>query len=337
MEIILKAVSKKIGYTQVLDNINCLFLDGKIYGIVGYNGSGKTMLLRTLAGLVIPTSGTIDFDGKRLHRDISIPPSLGLIIEKPEFLSYMTGLENLKQLAAINKKVSDDTIKEYMRLFELDPESKQTMRRYSLGMKQKIGIIQALMENPDTLILDEPFNALDEKSVLLLRKLLCQRRDEGKLIIVTSHYKDDIEAICDEVIIMQDGTLKKPNDELEATPVNESELPGEESTSQNDILQIGIRKATAGVYDEEGLKFTWSVENIGDYSVSFDKNMIAQIVLNGEDYAFETEAVTLEPGEAYSVDISIPYPVARQNGTNNVKITATTGDTTATYKESFTH
>lgn len=149
MEIILKAVSKKIGYTQVLDNINCLFLGGKIYGIVGYNGSGKTMLLRTIAGLVIPTSGTIDFDGKRLHRDISIPPSLGLIIEKPEFLSYMTGLENLKQLAAINKKVSENTIKEYMRLFELDPESKQTMRRYSLGMKQKIGIIQALMENPD--------------------------------------------------------------------------------------------------------------------------------------------------------------------------------------------
>lgn len=116
MEIILKAVSKKIGYTQVLDNINCLFLDGKIYGIVGYNGSGKTMLLRTIAGLVIPTSGTIDFDGKRLHRDISIPPSLGLIIEKPEFLSYMTGLENLKQLAAINKKVSENTIKEYMLL-----------------------------------------------------------------------------------------------------------------------------------------------------------------------------------------------------------------------------
>lgn len=177
MEIILKAVSKKIGYTQVLDNINCLFLDGKIYGIVGYNGSGKTMLLRTIAGLVIPTSGTIDFDGKRLHRDISIPPSLGLIIEKPEFLSYMTGLENLKQLAAINKKVSENTIKEYMRLFELDPESKQTMRRYSLGMKQKIGIIQALMENPDILILDEPFNALDEKSVLLLRKLLLCRTE----------------------------------------------------------------------------------------------------------------------------------------------------------------
>lgn len=108
-------------------------------------------------------------------------------------------------------------------------------------------------------------------------------------------------------------------------------------TSQNDILQVGIRKATAGVYDEEGLKFTWSVENTGDSSVSFDKNMIAQIVLNGENYAFETEAITLAPGEAYSVDISIPYPIARQEGTNNVKITAATGDTTATYKESFAH
>ena len=107
--------------------------------------------------------------------------------------------------------------------------------------------------------------------------------------------------------------------------------------SQSDILQVGIRKATLGVYDEEGLKFTWSVKNVGAYSVSFNKNMIAQVVLNGEDYIFETEAVTLEPGETYSVDISIPYPVARQDGTNNVKITAATGDTTATYKESFSH
>ena len=207
-EIIIENLSKTIKNNKILDNVNLTFESGHVYGLVGRNGSGKTMLLRTIAGLVIPTSGTIDFDGKRLHRDISIPPSLGLIIEKPEFLSYMTGLENLKQLAAINKKVSENTIKEYMRLFELDPESKQTMRRYSLGMKQKIGIIQALMENPDILILDEPFNALDEKSVLLLRKLLCQRRDEGKLIVVTSHHKDDIEAICDEVIVMQDGTLK---------------------------------------------------------------------------------------------------------------------------------
>ena len=107
--------------------------------------------------------------------------------------------------------------------------------------------------------------------------------------------------------------------------------------SDEEAVMIKQGKQIAVKEDEEGLKFTWSVENIGDYSVSFDKNMIAQIVLNGENYAFETESVTLEPGEAYSVDISIPYPVARQDGTNNVKITATTGDTTATYKESFTH
>ena len=208
MDIVLKSVSKEINHVTVLDNINCQFASGMIYGVVGQNGSGKTMLLRIISGLIIPTNGTITFDGKQLHKDISIPPDIGLIIEKPEFLSYMTGLENLKQLAAIKKIASEETIKEYMRLFALDPASKQTMRRYSLGMKQKIGIIQALMENPEILVLDEPFNALDEQSVLLLRDLLRNYRDEGKLIIVTSHHKDDIEAICDNVMFMQDGKLK---------------------------------------------------------------------------------------------------------------------------------
>ena len=208
MDIVLKSVSKEINHVTVLDHINCRFSSGAIYGVVGQNGRGKTMLLRTISGLIIPTHGTVTFDGKQLHKDISIPPDIGLIIEKPEFLSYMTGLENLKQLAAIKKYASEETIKEYMRLFALETASKQTMRRYSLGMKQKIGIIQALMENPDILVLDEPFNALDEQSVLLLRDLLRKRRDEGKLIIVTSHHKDDIEAICDNVMFMQDGKLK---------------------------------------------------------------------------------------------------------------------------------
>ena len=207
MEIILKAVSKKIGYTQVLDNINCLFLGGKIYGIVGYNGSGKTMLLRTIAGLVIPTSGTIDFDGKRLHRDISIPPSLGLIIEKPEFLSYMTGLENLKQLAAINKKVSENTIKEYMRLFELDPESKQTMRRYSLGMKQRLGIAAAIMENPDIIILDEPTNALDTAGVKLVKDILQKQKERGALCILSCHDLPVLESLSDEIIKLEEGKI----------------------------------------------------------------------------------------------------------------------------------
>ena len=208
MDIILKSVSKKINHTVVLDNINCRFSGGNIYGIVGPNGSGKTMLLRTISGLIIPTSGTVIIDGKQLHKEISFPPALGLIIEKPEFLSYMTGLDNLKQLASIKRIVSEETIKKYMQLFDLDPKSKQTMRHYSLGMKQKIGIIQALMENPDILVLDEPFNALDEKSVMLLRDMLRKRRDEGKLIIVTSHHRDDIEAVCNHTMTMQDGILQ---------------------------------------------------------------------------------------------------------------------------------
>lgn len=207
MEIILKSISKVINHTTVLDNISCTFSGGNIYGVVGQNGSGKTMLLRTISGLIVPTSGSVFMDGKELHKDISFPPNLGLIIEKPEFLSYMTGLENLKQIASIKKIASEETIKEYMQLFALDPDSKHTMKKYSLGMKQKIGIIQALMENPDVLILDEPFNALDEQSVLLLRKLLLQRKEEGKLILITSHNKEDIESICNQVVFMQEGKL----------------------------------------------------------------------------------------------------------------------------------
>lgn len=207
MDIILKSISKVINGTPVLDNISYKFSGGNIYGVVGRNGSGKTMLLRTISGLIVPTSGSVFVDGKELHKDISFPPNMGLIIEKPEFLSYMTGLENLKQIAAIKKIASEETIKEYMKLFALDPNSKHTMRKYSLGMKQKIGIIQALMENPDILILDEPFNALDEQSVLLLRNLLEQRKEEGKLVLLTSHNKEDIETICNQVVFMQDGKM----------------------------------------------------------------------------------------------------------------------------------
>lgn len=207
MDIILKSISKVINGTPVLDNISYKFSGGNIYGVVGWNGSGKTMLLRTISGLIVPTSGSVVVDGKELHKDNSFPPSMGLIIEKPEFLSYMTGLENLKQIASINKIASEETIRAYMKIFSLDPDSKHTMRKYSLGMKQKIGIVQALMENPDILILDEPFNALDEQSVLLLRNLLQQRKEEGKLILITSHNKEDIESICNQVMFMQDGKL----------------------------------------------------------------------------------------------------------------------------------
>ena len=131
----------------------------------------------------------------------------GIVIEKPEFLGYLSGLENLTLLSKVNNKISLLQIKEYLRLFNLDPDSKLHMKSYSLGMKQKIGIIQAIMENPDILILDEPFNALDQESVELLRNILLKLKNQGKLIIVTSHHKDDIEAICSRVIHLEDGKI----------------------------------------------------------------------------------------------------------------------------------
>ena len=207
MEIILSKVSKIINHTIVLENISYQFTGGNIYGVIGRNGSGKTMLLRMVSGLILPTTGKVFVNGQELHKQISFPPNLGMIIEKPEFLAYMTGLENLKQIAEIKKIVSEEKIKEYMRIFALDPDSKLSMKKYSLGMKQKIGIIQALMENPDILILDEPFNALDEQSVLKLREILLERKNEGKLIIITSHNKEDINMVCNKIIQMENGKI----------------------------------------------------------------------------------------------------------------------------------
>lgn len=207
MNITLESVSKSFKNVTVLDDINCVFSSGNIYGVVGKNGSGKTMLLRTIAGLIIPTKGTVSFNGKALHKELSFPPNLGIIIEKPEFLGYLSGLENLRQIAMINNRITDAEIRDYMKLFSLDPDSKLPVRKYSLGMKQKIGIIQAIMEDPDIIVLDEPFNALDEQTVILLRDLLLQLKEKGKLIILTSHHKDDIESICNEVIFLEDGRI----------------------------------------------------------------------------------------------------------------------------------
>lgn len=205
MRIKVESLSKEIKGNMILQNINLEFISGKIYGVIGTNGSGKTMLLRSIAGLIRPTEGSIFIDDKLLHKDISFPPNMGLLIEKPELLNYLTGFENLKYLAEIKQVISEKKIEEYMRKFSLDPKSKKTIKKYSLGMKQKIGIIQAIMEEQEILILDEPFNALDEKSVHMLRELFMEFRKQGKLIIITSHHAEDIDLLCDEIIHIEDG------------------------------------------------------------------------------------------------------------------------------------
>lgn len=209
MNIVVDNVTKVLKGVTVLENVSYEFTNGNIYGIVGKNGCGKTMLMRAICGLIKPTEGKILIDGKELHKDISFPPNIGIIIEKPEFLGYLTGFENLKRLAEINNKISDDKIREYMKMFSLNPDSKLHTRKYSLGMKQKIGIIQAIMEDPDILILDEPFNAIDEETVEMVHSLLLEYKNNGKLIMVTSHHKEDIDSVCDHVIHMQEGKIKK--------------------------------------------------------------------------------------------------------------------------------
>lgn len=207
MQIKIKDLSKKIKGNIILKDINLTFNSGNIYGIVGKNGSGKTMLLRAISGLIVPSKGEILIDNKKLHKDLSFPPDMGILIEKPEFLSYMTGLENLCVLADIKKQTTKEHISDLMSWFDLDPKSKKSVRKYSQGMKQKLGIIQAIMEEQKLLILDEAFNALDEQTVHKLRELLIDYKEQGKLIIITSHNKEDIEQLCDEVYKIENGSI----------------------------------------------------------------------------------------------------------------------------------
>jgi len=207
MVIEVKDLTKIIKGTTVLEDINLHFESGNIYGIVGRNGSGKTMLLRAIAGLIRPTSGEVVVNNKVLHKDISFPPNMGLLIEKPKFLNHLTGFENLKFLAEIKKVISDEQIKEYMQMFDLDPHSKKPIKKYSLGMKQKVGIIQAIMENQELLILDEAFNALDEITVAMLRHLLLKYKEEGKIVMLTSHNKEDIDTMCNYTYRMSEGRI----------------------------------------------------------------------------------------------------------------------------------
>ncbi len=209
MKIKVEHVSKKFREREVLHDVNVAFDSGIIYGIIGENGSGKTMLLRILCGLMFPTTGRILVDDKVLHKDMDFPENAGILLEKPEFLGGISGFENLKILASIKNLISDEQIKEFMRMFSLNPEDKLPIRKYSLGMKQKLGIIQAIMEDQDLIILDEPFNALDEDSVELLRKLLLKYKEQGKLILITSHHKEDIRSVCDCVYKISGGVIKE--------------------------------------------------------------------------------------------------------------------------------
>lgn len=200
-------VTKKFGEAVVLDEINMELQPGNIYGLVGRNGSGKTMLMKCICGFVLPTSGTIHVNGKIVGKEIDIPDDIGIIIENPGFLPNYSGFKNLQLLAMIRNKIGKAEIKEAIRRVGLDPESKKHVGKYSLGMRQRLGLAQALMEDPSILLLDEPMNGLDNEGVEEIRKLILDLKQNGKLIIIASHTREDINLLCDEVFYMDHGKI----------------------------------------------------------------------------------------------------------------------------------
>lgn len=200
-------LTKKYGNAVVLNNVSVSFEQGKIHGLIGRNGSGKTVLLKCICGLIPANSGAILVNGKQVGKDVDIPKGIGAIIETPGFLNNYNAYLNLKFLASINKKIGKKEIREVIKLVGLDPDSKKHVGKFSMGMRQRLGLAQALMENPDILLLDEPMNGLDKHGVKEMRELLKKLSEEGKTIIMANHSTEDIEMLCDTVCEMDLGVL----------------------------------------------------------------------------------------------------------------------------------
>ena len=200
-------VTKKFQEYKALDDITLTFEKGKIHGVIGRNGSGKTVLFKCICGFLKVDKGEIFIEGKKLGRDIEAPPDAGVIIENPGFLPGYNGFQNLSFLAGIKKKISKNDIKGVLERVGLDAGSNKHVGKYSLGMKQRLGIAQAIMEEPSLLILDEPMNGLDNQGVEEVRMLLMKLKEEGKTILLASHNKEDISVLCDTVMEFDKGKI----------------------------------------------------------------------------------------------------------------------------------
>ncbi len=207
--IVIEHVSKIFGENKVLDDVCVCFEKGRIHGIIGRNGSGKTMLMKCICGFVPVTSGSIQVRGKKVGKDIDVPQNMGIIIETPGFLNGYSGYNNLKFLANINNKISEEKIIETLKLVKLDPHNKKHVGKYSLGMRQRLGLAQALMEDPDILILDEPMNGLDQSGVEEMREVLAALAKKGTTILMANHNAEDIEILCDTVHEMDLGVISR--------------------------------------------------------------------------------------------------------------------------------
>lgn len=201
----IKNYCKSIKSRPILNNVSYNFEYGKIYGIYGHNGSGKTMLLRAIAGLLVPDSGSVVIDGKVLHKDMSFPPSIGIVIENMNLLPQYNAFDNLKILGKIKKTATNEDIKTALERVGLKSDLK--VKKFSLGMKQRLNIAQAVFEKQKIILLDEPTNALDNDGVQLIYKLLKEEKERGALVVITTHHKEDLEEVCDVVLEMTEGEL----------------------------------------------------------------------------------------------------------------------------------
>ncbi len=209
MKIDIINATKTIGKATVLKDVALSLEGGRIYGLQGPNGSGKTMLMRLMAGLIRPTSGEVLVDGKRLGTDMDFPPSVGMLIENPAFLPNYTGLKNLELLASLKNEIGTDRIRETLTRVGLDPNDKRRVRKYSLGMKQRLGVAAAIMESPELLLLDEPTNALDDKGVECIRGILRKERERGALIVMACHDGELLRECSDEILKVQNGQVER--------------------------------------------------------------------------------------------------------------------------------
>lgn len=211
-QIELKNISKQLHKNNILNDISCTFLSGEIVGLVGVNGSGKTMLMRIITGLCVPTKGEVIIDGKKLHEDISFPESCGMLLETPAFIDSFTGVQNLRMISSIKKRVSDKDIRNCIIRVGLNPDDKKKYRKYSLGMKQRLGIAGAILEKPDIVILDEPTNALDVDGIKVVKEIIREQKNRNAIVIIASHDAELINELADMVYTMTEGYLSSSQD-----------------------------------------------------------------------------------------------------------------------------
>lgn len=207
--IILDHLTKRFGETVVLRDVSFRINEGSIVGVVGRNGSGKTILLKMICGLMLPSSGSVTVHGQRIGVDRDFAADTGVLIETPEFLPTQTGFQCLHSLSVITGKKKKEDLKKLLMLVGLDPESKKPVGKYSLGMRQRLGIAQAILDDPSLLLLDEPMNGLDKHGVQDMRRLLSNLRDSGKTIVLASHIAEDIELLCDRVYEVDGGIVTR--------------------------------------------------------------------------------------------------------------------------------